>query len=244
MKKNIGSIVIGLSVIIAAFAFANAYQNRNKGNNTISVTGLGSKDFVSDLIVWDGSFSSKNMNLKDAYADLDTKRETIKSYLAAQGIQPSEIIFSAISVNEEFENEYDKDGWKVIKATFTGYRLQQDVQIESNNVDKVEKVSREISELIKMGVSLNSELPRYYYTKLAELKIQMIEEATKDANMRARKIAESAGSGVGRLKSAGLGVFQIIAQNSADDYSWGGSFNTSSKRKTATITVRLEYEVR
>ncbi|MCO6495060.1 MAG: SIMPL domain-containing protein [Bacteroidetes bacterium] len=244
MKKNIGSIVIALSVIIAAFAFANAYQNRNKGNNTISVTGLGSQDFVSDLIVWDGSFSSKNMNLKDAYSDLDNKRETIKSYLISNGIKENEIIFSAISVNEEYDNEYDKEGWKVIKSTFTGYRLQQDVQIESNAVDKVEAVSREISELIKMGVSLNSELPRYYYTKLTELKIKMIEEATKDANLRAKKIAENAGSNVGRLKSANLGVFQIVAQNSSEEYSWGGSFNTSSKRKTATITVRLEYEVR
>ncbi|MFN5843592.1 MAG: SIMPL domain-containing protein, partial [Bacteroidota bacterium] len=84
---------------------------------------------------------------------------------------------------------------------------------------------------------------QYYYTKLAELKIQMIAEATRDANERATKIAENADAQVGKLKDASMGVFQIVAQNSSEEYSWGGSFNTASKRKTASITVRLEYEV-
>jgi hypothetical protein len=41
-----------------------------------------------------------------------------------------------------------------------------------------------------------------------------------------------------------MGIFQITAQNSAEDYSWGGTFNTSSKRKTASITVKLEFEIK
>lgn len=71
----------------------------------------------------------------------------------------------------------------------------------------------------------------------------MIAEATKDAYTRAQKIAENAGGKVGDLKTATMGVFQIVAQNSSEEYSWGGSFNTSSKNKTATITMRLEYNV-
>jgi hypothetical protein len=71
----------------------------------------------------------------------------------------------------------------------------------------------------------------------------MIAEATKDASTRAQKIAENAGSEVGKLKTAEMGVFQIVGQNSAEEYSWGGSFNTTSKRKTASITVKLDYEV-
>jgi hypothetical protein len=109
-------------------------------------------------------------------------------------------------------------------------------------VDKVENISRQVSELINSGIEFYSNSPEYYYTKLAELKIEMIAAATKDANIRAKKIAENAGSKVGRLKNADMGVFQIVAQNSSEEYSWGGSFNTASKRKTATITVKLQYE--
>jgi uncharacterized protein len=70
----------------------------------------------------------------------------------------------------------------------------------------------------------------------------MIAEATKDAYTRAQKIAENAGGGVGKLKNADMSVFQITAQNSSEDYSWGGSYNTTSKKKTAT-TIKLDYEI-
>ena len=78
---------------------------------------------------------------------------------------------------------------------------------------------------------------------MAELKLKMIEQATKDAHDRAEKIAENGGGFLGDLKSADMGVFQITAENSSEDYSWGGSFNTTSKRKTANITMRLKYEI-
>lgn len=111
-------------------------------------------------------------------------------------------------------------------------------------MNKVENISREVSELINSGIEFSSDPPQYYYTKLAELKIEMIADATKDAKVRAQRIADNAGSGLGTLKKADLGVFQIVAQNSAEEYAPGGSFNTSSKRKTATITVRLEYQTK
>ena len=120
----------------------------------------------------------------------------------------------------------------------------QRIQIESKEVDKIEQISREITDLINTGVEFYSDEPEYYYTKLAELKIEMIAEATKDARIRAEQIAENSGSKLGDLKSAQMGVFQIVAQNSSEDFSWGGSFNTSSKMKTATITMKLQYGVK
>ena len=127
---------------------------------------------------------------------------------------------------------------------FTGYALKQTVQIESGEVDKIEELSRQVTELINQGIEFTSNAPEYYYTKLAALKIEMIAEATQDAHARAKKIAENADAKVGRLKNASMGVFQIVAQNSNEDYSWGGAFNTSSKRKTASITVKLDYATR
>ena len=117
------------------------------------------------------------------------------------------------------------------------------MQVESKEVEKIENISRQVTELINSGVELYSDQPEYYYTKLAELKLKMIAEATKDAKLRAEKIAENAGAKLGDLKKSEMGVFQIIAQNSSEDYSWGGSFNTSSK-KTANITMKLSYNIR
>lgn len=66
---------------------------------------------------------------------------------------------------------------------------------------------------------------------------------TEDAYLRAQTIAENAKSSVGRLSNANMGIFQITGQNSNENYSWGGSFNPKSKYKTASITVKLEFDL-
>jgi hypothetical protein len=241
MKIRLNSAIVALSIVTTALILADAFANRNKRNNTISVTGLGSKSFTSDLIVWSGEFQRKNLVLRDAYSQLDSDREAIRKYLISKGIGAETIVFSSVAISKEFDDSYDENGNR-IRSIFTGYKLSQSVQVESKLVDKVEEVSRSITELINSGIEFYSTSPQYYYTKLAELKVEMIAAATKDASVRAEKIAENAGSSVGRLKNADMGVFQITAENSSEDYSWGGSFNTTSKRKTASITVRLDYE--
>jgi len=45
------------------------------------------------------------------------------------------------------------------------------------------------------------------------------------------------------LKNADMGVFQIVGQNSTDEYSWGGTYNTSDRYKTASVTMDLTYEI-
>lgn len=241
--KNLASVlIISVAVVLSAYLFSSAFKNRNINNDTISVTGLGSKDFVSDLIVWSGSFTKKSMVLKDAYAELDRDREIIRSYLTAKGLGTADIVFSAVTINKDYRFTYDANG-NSREQIFTGFQLTQNVTVESKDVDKVEAISREVSELINSGVEFYSNPPQYYYTKLATLKIEMIAQATRDANTRAKSIAENAGSSLGKLKKSDLGVFQIIAQNSSEEYSWGGSFNTVSKKKTANITVKLVYQV-
>ncbi len=122
--------------------------------------------------------------------------------------------------------------------------MTQSVQIESNKVEKIEKISREVTELLNEGVNFYSEAPRYYYTRLADLKIEMISKATEDARIRAEKIAAYSNGKLGALQAAKMGIFQITGQNSDENYSWGGTFNTSSKDKTASITMKLVYKVK
>ena len=242
MKTSLNTIIIACSAIICAFLFSSAFENRNKSSDTISVTGLGKKDFVSDLIVWSASFSKKSLTLKEAYAALDSDREKIKSYLTGKGIASNDIVFSAVNFNKDFETTYNENGTPK-QQIFTGFTLTQNVSIQSKEVNKIEEISRQSSELINSGIEFYSNPPEYYYTKLAELKIKMIAEATKDASTRAKSIAENADASLGNLKKSDMGVFQITGQNSSEDFSYGGSFNTISKNKTANITVKLVYQV-
>jgi len=104
-------------------------------------------------------------------------------------------------------------------------------------------LSRNITEIINLGIEFTSSSPNYFYTKLADVKQQMIADATKDAKQRAEKIAENSGAKLGKLKKATMGVTQITEPNSTEEFSYGGTFNTSSKEKEASITIKLEYEV-
>ncbi|NNL79670.1 MAG: SIMPL domain-containing protein, partial [Flavobacteriaceae bacterium] len=77
-----------------------------------------------------------------------------------------------------------------------------------------------------------------------DLKIEMISRATENARLRAERIATNSGARLGNLLTAKMGIFQITGQNSNEDYSWGGAYNTSSKEKTASITMKLTYDVK
>ena len=242
MKSNSTAVIFGLSIVLASIFLGNAYVNRNKQNGKIQVTGLGEKDFSSDLIVWEGSFGVENKELKMGYAKLEGDKEMIKRYLLSKGVKEENLVFTAVKTRTQSKRNYSVDG-KYIGDEFTGYELKQSILIESLEVDKIEKISREITELLNKGVNFYSRSPRYYYTKLADLKIEMISKATEDARLRAEKIAEFSGGKLGKIVSAKMGVFQITGQNSNEDYSWGGTFNTSSKEKTASITMKLVYDI-
>lgn len=242
MKDYIPHFIIAATVLLAAFLFSNAYKKRSFTNDTIAVTGMGEKDFESDLVVWNGSYSRKNLDLKTAYSELNADRVTVNNYLLKKGVDAKEIVFDAVNISKDFNNSFDKNG--NTSQTFNGYILSQSVRIESQELDKIETVSREVTELINTGVELNSGSPEYVYSKLATLKLDLIAEASKNAQQRAAKIADNAGGSLGKLRNANMGVFQIVGRNSSEDYSSGGTFNTSSKKKTATITMKLVYESR
>lgn len=242
MKNSASAIIFALSIIVAAVVLGNAFLNRNKSDHKVSVTGLGEKDFASDLIVWEGIYNKDNTDLRQAYADLDRDKKIITDYLKSNGIEDNEIVLSAVQTNEKSKSNYTDEG-RYLGETFLGYNLTQTVKLESKDVDKIELISRQITELLNQGVQFYSQPPRYYYTKLADLKIEMISQATEDARIRAEKIAENSGAKLGNLISANLGVFQITGQNSGEEYSWGGTFNTASKDKTASITIKLDYQV-
>ncbi len=242
MKSQIKYIVAGATIIIATLILSKGYNHKYRINETISVTGLSEVDFMSDLIVWGGSFSRTAIDLQSAYSMLKNDELEIRKYLNKKGIPDSSLVFSSVSMNKNFTRKFDDNG-NEISSEFSGYTLTGNVRVESRKIDLVEKMSREITELLEMGIELNSNAPEYYYTKLNELKIDLLAKASADANKRAETIASNSGSSLGSIKKAQMGVFQITGKNSNEDYSFGGSFNTSSKEKTASITLKVDYAI-
>jgi hypothetical protein len=120
--------------------------------------------------------------------------------------------------------------------------MEQTVEVTSNDIDKVAHASNEATRLIEDGIYINSEPPRYLYTKLAELKIQMLAEASKDARVRADQMAMNMGSKVSSLQSAKMGVMQINAANQSE-VSAEGTNDTTSLEKDIMAIVTASFGV-
>jgi hypothetical protein len=241
--KNVAAIVIAVAVVIFAFVLGNAYRYKFRQTERITVTGASEINFQADLIVWNASYSRNSSVLQDAFSVLKQDEQTVRGYLSQQGLNDTEIVYSAVNIEKLYNTTYDDNG-RTTGSVFAGYRLTQTVKVESMNINKVDKISREITSLIQQGIELTSASPNYYYTKLGDLKIDLLAKASADGEKRAETIAKNAGQSLGGLKKASMGVFQITGQNENETYEYGGAFNTSNINKTATITVKMEFDVK
>ena len=110
MKNHVNIIIIGVTILVSVMMMTSTYKNRNRSNDIINVTGLGKRDFKSDLIVWNGSFETRAYELKSAYASLKEDQKYIMEYLVKKGVKKKEILFSSVDIDTEFDYTYDKDG--------------------------------------------------------------------------------------------------------------------------------------
>ncbi|MDR0838498.1 MAG: SIMPL domain-containing protein [Oscillospiraceae bacterium] len=247
--------VLGVCVVIAILIFSVAMllsvktavgglvEYKSNAAGGITATGSASVDFKSDRAMWSGSFSGEARTTQEAYEIIEHGAEVIRDYLIESGVQESAISFGPVSIYEQSRSLYSDSG-NYIGDEFEGYNLSQRVFIGSDDVDLVEEISNDITSLIMSGVNIVPGAPEYYYTRLDEMKLDLIEQATQNARARVELVAENAGAKIGKLQNAQLGVFQITATNSAsDEFSSYGTLNTWSKQKTASITVKLYYSV-
>ena len=231
-------LVVSVSIAVNGFV---KYKTVSGGG--ISATGSASREFKSNMASWSGSFSEMGETTQEAYVKIEHDMEVVQEYLLSAGFLEDEITFQAVSFREVFRSEYNNDG-VFIGEYSEGYQITQTVQVSTYFVDVIEKVSREATQLISAGVDFRSAEPFYYYTDLDTLKLEMIKEATQNAKSRIDIIAKNSNSETGSLVNASLGVFQITGYPSSEEFTSSGSFNTRSKWKTASITVKLYYSVK
>lgn len=242
-KSVIIALIAGITAIVCVVIFSGSIVDYKKtsGAGGLTATCSASIDFESDLVVWRGSFSAYGATPKDAYAIIKKDAEVVRQYLLENGVSEEELVFSSVDISQRYRTEYDENG-NYIRDYPDGYDLYQSLSVTSEDIDKVENISRDITKLIESGVEFVSNSPEYYCTKLDEVKLELIEKATDNAKQRIDIMAAGTGSRTGALLSANLGVFQITAKNSGSgEYSYDGAFDTSSRYKNAMITVRLNY---
>ena len=236
-------IILGICFVIATIASTaiitkGLMQIKKFSNEVIEVTGSAEKKIVSDYIVWNAEFSRRDAELKKAYSLLQSDLKKVKDYLSSKGVKDEELVTSQVSTSV-FYKKNDKGSET---NQIEGYVLSQGIEVKSNDVKKIDNVSRESTELINQDVQFISQAPAYYYTKLAELKIEMLAMASEDAKQRAISMANSTGNKIGFMRSARMGVFQITPITSTE-VSWYGENDTSSLEKKVMAVVTASFAI-
>lgn len=231
-------IALAIGLVLASVIGGLAFVKGKRGDQTITVTGSARKRIKSDLVIWKAGVSYQAPVLSDAYRSLSENVPRVKSYLIGKGIPENQITISSISSQTlHARNDQGEDTGQI-----TGYSLRQELEVRSNDVDKIARIAREATELINQGILLESMAPGYHYTKLGEEKITMLAEAAKDAKLRAEKVAESTNSSIGSVRTARMGVLQITPADS-NEVSDSGMNDTSSLEKDITAVVNVGFEI-
>ncbi|MFH1182657.1 MAG: SIMPL domain-containing protein [Candidatus Moraniibacteriota bacterium] len=230
--------IIGISIIAAAAIFSWAFYQTRSTEDTLSVTGSAKQRVTSDTIKWTGNFSRTVLttDLKSGYDQMDQDLRIVKRFFADQGITDKGLAISPITMDQPSSYNQSAD-------TPREYVLKQVVEIQSNDVAKITALAKSIQPLINQGVIFSTQSVEYYYSTLPDLRVQMLGEAVKDAKVRADEIAKSSGRKAGALKSAGMGVVQLLPVNSVEvsDY---GAYDTSSIEKEAMVTVKTSFTLK
>ncbi len=229
---------LAFGLVISSIILGWSYTRIKKGDEAITVTGSARKRIKSDLVVWSAGISSQSAKLADAYRQLSDNIPRIKQYLASKGIAENQMTVSSISST----TLHERDAQGNESSAITGYSLHQQVEVKSNDVERIAQIARESTELINQGILLESSAPQYSYTQIGDLKIAMLGEAARDAKTRAEQIASSTGNKIGTVRSAKMGVMQITAADSTE-VSDSGISDTTSIDKDMTAVVNVSFAV-
>lgn len=208
-----------------------------RADSGIVVTGSARTEAVADNAVWTLSVSLSRPKVADAVSQVGNDVAAVTKYLTDGGIPDAALTLGPVST-------YGQEEW--VNGNSTGrilnYRASRDVTVRTKDVELVSKLSQGIGSILQSGVSVNNYGPQYYISTLAELRPQLLEEAMKDAKVRADAITKAVGSSVGVVTGVKSGVFQVTTPDSTMT-SDGGAYDTTTIKKTVTSTVSVTFTV-
>jgi uncharacterized protein len=211
----IAAFILGVSLFFSAWILGISIQKFNGSNRTLQVKGFSEKEVKSDLVIWSIKVKLMANTLQDISTDLEQLKNTVVQFLLSKGIKQQEITVKDLVVIDRQSNEY------INTMPQARYLLQQLIEVRSGNVDRVQQVSRMTNELLKAGVALtvpneySNTGVRFLFTRLNDIKPQMLIEANKNAKDAALQFANESNVSLGKLKKASQGLFTIKDRDQA-----------------------------
>lgn len=226
-------LAIAVGPAVGGFFVGKAIENFKRNDRTLTVKGLVERDVKADLAIWPILFKAAGNDLTDVQAKISKDRDFILSFLTKQGFKEEEIELTSSRVTDHQAREYG--GSEGVPPS--RFLIEAGITVRSQNVDLVKKSNSSSDVLIEAGILLYGDRfqsdPRYYLTKLNDLKPQMLSEATENAKRSAEQIA---GNKVGAIRSANQGVFKIMNPDAGENEQYGEEVKSLNKKVRVVST--------
>ena len=225
-------ILIGLALVVSTKMVSSTISK-----NEISVTGSAYEIVKSDKGTLDFYIEVKKTTRQDAYKTMQEQLKTVQQYLKNKKIEKVEI--KTLNSYPVYKN--DSRGYSTNEVDY--YNFSQPVSIAADNVELIKDISNDITSLINEGIVISVNTPSYDYSKLPELKVTLLEKASKDARDRAISMLKPSHNSVGKISAVRMGVYQITPVDSTNVSDMGIN-DTSTIDKKVTAVANVTFKIK
>jgi len=229
--------IIAIGLALAGLFVGAGFARARSADRFVTVKGISEREVKADLAIWPLRIVAASDDLTSANAQLQSSLEKIRTFLTANRVDATQATLQDFSVADAQTNQYS--GGTAAGARFV---IRQTVVVRSTNPETIRAASQKVSELVSAGVVLSSGGeygnggPTFVFTGLNKLKPEMIGEATSRARESAEQFARDSKSGIGGIRRASQGIFEILPRDQAE-----GITEASQIVKTVRVVSTIDY---
>ncbi|MCL2538273.1 MAG: SIMPL domain-containing protein [Alphaproteobacteria bacterium] len=236
------ALILAIGIAIGGYFIGNGVYDAF-ARRTVTVKGLAEQNVVADTAIWNINISNVGGDLAELQSRVDADIVKIKEFLSEAGFAADEIQNNRVQVRDNFAGYSPVELRENIASARnqSRYVISTGVMVRSNNVNLVDATSRRMGELVRRGVTITEDYsgPIYIFNGLNDIKIPMIEQATRNATDAGRQFASDAGARLGRIQSANQGVFSIESRDPIDR--WNNDEKQSIHKKVRVVSTVVFY---
>jgi len=232
----LAALILGGSGAFGLLTIGDGLAERSADG--ITVTGSARISVAADRAVWTINAYEQADDVASAVRGVDAAIAAVTTYLVDGGIDPAAIELDGLGTSINYR--WTDQGMTAEIASYSAYR---NLRVRTDDVVRVDRLSRDFGTLLVTGIGVSSYSPEYLLSDLPALRPQLLEAAVADALVRAEAMLSVVGGEVGTIRSVRSGPFQVNAPDSVDvsDY---GMYDTSTIAKSVGATVSVTFRAR
>lgn len=225
-RMFLSAIVIAFGLGFAGYLIQEGLVMMKAMDRYVTVKGLAERETKADKAIWRLQFSYAHDELSAAYQGIEGSQKKIQEFLTSKGFKVEEVQLEPISVTDNEGSGYSQSN--KIKR----YNASAAIVLTTNNIDLVRNTLQQTGSVVQAGILLTSSEVHFLFTKLNDIKPDMLNLATANAKDAANAFAKNSGSTLGEIRQASQGLFTV--QNANDDY----GDNDPNKKVRVVTTVQ------